>query len=344
MSQSESKQIRRISFAPFLAVVVCLFVAGPALAQPAPQIPAVIKYDVNARRGNVTFKKALEDSALLSDQATLQAFDAYVHSYLLARLIMEENVTQLPELRDSIKRRLKPGPKGAGHDRYNTIALDVLKKILAGRYAPVVSKHASIVRYNAVLMIGNLNQEEEVKRGPIVVSPARPYAPALDEMLRWVGNARVPDYMKAAVLRGLLRHAKANIVGTRAASTQTAMIALLGAKTPPAGRSAKVHAWMRRRAADVLGAMKSNGQNDAVFDALEAVLKGAGEPLLVRGTAAAALSQLPLSSVSGMTAPKVQELQALIQKTRDEANQAGAVAPVPKAPETSKTPVAFPAP
>ena len=329
MRRSKPIQTRRVHLGPFLAALVCLLPASTALAQPAPRIPAVVKHDANSKRGNLTFRKALADPAMLTDQANRQAFDAYVHSYLLSRLVMVENVTQLPELRDSIKRELKSGPKGTAHERYNVIALDVLTKILAGSYVPVVPKHAAIIRYNAVVMIGDLNQEEEVKRGPAVVARAVPYAPALDDMLKWVGNARVPDYMKAAVLRGLLRHAQAGIAGKRAAATQTEMLKLLNEKAPPAARSAKVHAWMRRRAADVLGAMKSAGSGNRVGMALLSVMRDDADPILVRGTAAAALSQV-------LTAEQLKTLQPEIKKVQDQANAVGTTVAAPKTPAAAK--------
>ena len=338
MSRSNAIQIRRIYIDPLLAAFVCLFLAGPALAQPEPKIPGVIKHDVTAKRGNLTFRKALADPAMLSTEADQVAFDAYIHSYLLSRLVMVENVKQLPELRDSIKRELKSGPKGAAHARYNFIALNVLKKILAGSYAPVVPQYTAIVRYNALAMIGDLNQEEEVKKGSTIVSRAVPYAPALGDMLKWVGNPNIKDYAKAAVLRGLLRHAEAGVPAAAVGSVQSAMLALFNEKAPPAERSPKVHAWMRRRAADVLGAMKSNGAGDLVAKTLVSVMRNAAEPLLVRGTAAAALGQLPLAQVNGLNAAQLQALKAQMKQILDQTKALGATAATPPATKPAPKP------
>ena len=316
----------RVQFCFFSAALVCLTAATEALAQQ----PALV-YDLGARRSAKEFHKALDDPTLLSDDAYRTAFENYVTKYSITRLIDPnvESTKQLPEIRDRIKGELWRGPTGAhppsgtSHDKFNELALKVAKQIALGDYKPVV-------RYNAVLLIGDLDKVQPTMRGRKIIKPGKPDPKALDLMLSWVGLSGAPEYVKAGLLRGIHRHARDGITGNQVGLTQTAMLKLLNEKMPPGKRTAKVHAWMRRRAADVLGAMKSAGNGNLVAKGLLNVMQDETEPILVRGTAAAALSQV-------VTAEQLKTFKAEIDQILAAAKAFGATAAATKAPAGKST-------
>ena len=329
MSQNPSNSImstRRVHIGISSAVLVYLAIAAGAFAQQPPLV-----YDgMTAKGGAQLFHKALDDPSLLSVKANQTAFDNYVTNYSITRLIdpKVESTKQLPEIRDRIKAELRRGPtgthllSGVSYDRFNELALQTAIRIALGNYKPVV-------RYNAVLLIGDLDKVQPTMRGRRVLKPGKPYVPALDLMLTWVGLAKAPEFIKAGMLRGIHRHARAGITGTRVGTTQAAMLALLNGKTPPGKRTAKVHAWMRRRAADVLGAMKSAGVGNKVANALTVVMRDDTEPMLVRGTAAEALGQV-------LSGAALNTLRPEIKKTIDQAKASGATAATPTRPVAAK--------
>lgn len=314
---------RRVPIGISSAVLVYLAVAAGAFAQqPAGAFP----YDEGAKRpGQLLFKKALENQTLPADDE-LKAMQDYIVKFSLPRLTLAANQKTLPEMRDLIKRDLDKASGGIGPavEEFNKQALKTLTGMLSPRY-----NHKPVVRYNAVILIGELDQVVR-KKGRMASRKAVPYAPALEDLTTWVGRASVPDYLKAAAMRGVLRHAEAGIRDPKAvASVQTAMLALLNGKTPPGKRTAKVHAWMRRRAADVLAAMKSVGVGNQVANALTGVMRDDTEPMRVRGTAAEALRQVLSGTALNTLLPE-------IKKTIDQAKASGATAATPTTPVAAK--------
>jgi hypothetical protein len=72
----------------------------------------------------------------------------------------------------------------------------------------------------------------------------------------------------------------------------TAMLAWLTTNPAPQGRTAEGHAWMQRRAIDILAAMHHPGDNNQVFAAIYARFADRNAPLSLRCTAAEALGKL----------------------------------------------------
>jgi hypothetical protein len=256
MCKTESNPImstRRIQFGLFSAVFLGLSLASGAFAQPAPApIPApTFPFDVRSKiPGNRFFANAVKNGELPKDDE-LTAMDAYIVSYSLPRLTLAENLTGLPEMRDRIRGEFSKAPNGTGPavERFNKLAMTTLSAMLHPRY-----QHKPVVRVNIVLLIGELDQVVGKKVG-VAPRKAVPYAPASLLLAKWTRLAAIDDYLKAAALRGVLRHARAGIPTANKAVVTAAMTALRAAPKP-ANRSANVHAWMQRRAGDVLAAMQ----------------------------------------------------------------------------------------
>jgi hypothetical protein len=90
------------------------------------------------------------------------------------------------------------------------------------------------------------------------------------------------------------------------ANTRTSVIAALlklaEMKTPPAGRSAAGHEWMRRRAIEALGFASVTTAQPQVVDAIDKVLRDSAEPLHLRCAAALALGRANVPAAHKMEA------------------------------------------
>jgi hypothetical protein len=156
------------------------------------------------------------------------------------------------------------------------------------------------VRYNAMLIISSLNDQEVVRTGSDKRVP-EPMQRALPIILAEFQRPENSDAVKVAALIGLSRHlewdphraAGSNPIPA-ALRTQIVneLVALVQAKDPPVGRDAEGHIWFRRRAAEALGFACYSKLELPVADAFDQILRDAGEPLALRCTVAAALGRL----------------------------------------------------
>lgn len=173
------------------------------------------------------------------------------------------------------------------------ITRQVNEAIVRGNFHPVA-------RYNAMLWLGTLNTSD-----PVMFGTPRPAVPMI-EMLRFMldelANPQQIDPVRVAALVGVGRHVRLDrhlpagsrrLVGN-AAETMivNAMLGLAEAKEPPEGRSSEAHAWMQRRAIEILGMLGSTGQGNRVVTVLEQTAGDDSLPIAVRCSAADALGQL----------------------------------------------------
>ena len=95
---------------------------------------------------------------------------------------------------------------GPVYDHLNTLTLEYMKKLIAGRYHPAVQA-------NAMLMIGELNA---VEQGPTTLPS--PLPAALEVLVAAVGNAKLPEDIRAVAMVGIRRHAALRIEDEEARS------------------------------------------------------------------------------------------------------------------------------
>ena len=222
-----------------------------------------------------------------------EVFDTYYQTYALARWSVPDNSPALYSYRKELRRDLKRANSGAVHDHLNTLALNFMSK-MAGECHPAA-------RYNAMLMIGELNGKEPSSSDPAVPLPA-----ALPVLVAAVEDAKQMDVAKVAALVGIRRHVK--LGGARdtdaARSVGDAAMAVIGAPRPT-GRSVGGHAWMNKLAAEVLGDLAAPGDNGEVATALVGMVADAAAPFIARCTAAEALGRLNYASAAGSDASKL---------------------------------------
>lgn len=223
-------------------------------------------------------------------------FDSYYtwFSFPLMTQTTPEALQELPVRRDRFFRtEVELATDAQAHGHLMDLTLGEMTLIVQDTFHPAV-------RYNAMLIIGSLNDQEVVKLGSDKRLP-EPMARALPVILAEFQRPENSDAIKVAALIGLSRHLEwdphRGASGTpipAALRTQIVneLLALVQAKDPPAGRDADGHLWFRRRAAEALGFACYAKVEPSVADALDKIVRDAAEPLAMRCTAATALGRL----------------------------------------------------
>jgi len=237
------------------------------------------------RRYRTRIHRMLQAQAFAAGEE--EDFDAYYKDYALARWAVAGNYTSLPEFRRDLRNDLFAGKSGPPYERLLNMALVFLTNISKSGYHPAV-------RFNAMLMLGELNVQENPpgSKAPIVPLPA-----ATKVLLDALKNSD-SDAVKVAVLLGLLRHAQQAAGGVGLADAQVRNVEALPAllelakSAPPAGRSRSGHGWMRAIAIDILAALRLTGPNGSVVTALVEIAGDKTAPMITRMAAARALGAL----------------------------------------------------
>lgn len=236
------------------------------------------KQKSNLAANDPEIKKILREREI-GDQA--QFFDDFFNNDFLP-LFASKNPKihdDLPKVRKLLKIYLTTGKSGPAHDRLNDLTLKKMIAIVKGDYD-------TAIKFNAVLIIGELNEVDEGTKG-------KPYAPAYRILKIAVDNPKLPDEVRIAGLIGLERFAiSGGIPAADKPAITKSMLALLKQETPPAGRTAEGHTWMRRSAAQILAGLGSPGADDAVVKQFEAIIADSQARPTLRCDVATFLGQL----------------------------------------------------
>lgn len=282
--------------------------AKPAAAKPAAEEPAdepVAKPAVSRHYEKLNVdgeqrKKKSAISAILRagkfEGGEQTAFDAYYTTYFFPLWSDPANFESItPEsragkdeakLRSDLRRELgvdfKTAKTGQVHQHLSALAVENLGKVAKGNYHPVS-------RFNAVLMIGDLNQAEPARTSD---SPV-PLAAALPVLLDAFKDPKQIDVVKIAALRGLIRHSSLGIADQQARDTSLlpAVLTLVTTRVSP-DRTADGQIWMRVLGIEVLANVRTVGPKGEVTKALTEVAAEPEGPLAVRCEAAKALGML----------------------------------------------------
>jgi len=287
---------------PLLAAAVIGFVTpalvvaqadGPTDADGYRILPPVQKFldsPSEEIRVKTHVKGVITGKNLLSDNQTM--FDAYYNRHFFPMMTRTDPkaLQELPEERFRfIRDHLEAATNPEVHEHVVDLALANLTPIVQNNFHP-------IVRYNALLIIGSINQTEAVRIGGAKATP-EPHIRALPVLYTEFTRAENPDLLKVAALIGLVRHMEWDafrttpIPAAQRAAVVKALQDLASQKQPPEGRTAEGHQWMRRRAIEALGYSNWSKADPAVVEVLNTVLTDKDEPLDVRATAATALGR-----------------------------------------------------
>ncbi len=235
-------------------------------------------------------------------------FDAWFESVVFAEMTQtdRESLLALPSLRerfflDYFERPAKVTPTEV-RDRLLKLTRDRMWAIADDNFHPAV-------RVNAMLIIGRLNYREGVSIGANK-SPPLPWS-VKDKALGDLMNAAYKDpdqieEVRIAAMVGLLRHAEMDgqrPVDRRNLKTEdrneiiTEMVKLLKSD-PPANRTPEGHAWMQRRAMDIIGGFRDRGPGNIGLNELERIMADESRPSSYRCTAASAYGRINYPSLA----------------------------------------------
>jgi hypothetical protein len=237
---------------------------------------------------------------------TQAEFDEYFRRHFFPKMTQVSNLGNLDDDRQAFFKtrfyQVANAPPAA-RDYLLKLTFQMMQTI-ATNYGGRLNFHP-YVRYNAMLIIGELN-EQETSGSFSARRPAVPYGPALDFLLNQLKDPNQIDLLRVAALDGVLRHAQITRIqhqlpgtGVSADSPQekTKVQRILSVvqpiaeeKDPPEGRSVAGHTWMRRRAIEVLMALRSGSEFLTLFDE---IIADQDAPLSLRCTAAEAIGKMP---------------------------------------------------
>jgi hypothetical protein len=224
------------------------------------------------------------------------ALDIWFKGNMLSSMTRPERIAELTNDRNSFNAYLNRATDKEAHDYVVNESLKFLENIATRKFHPAA-------RYNAMLMIGELNASEAVISTTSSSVPAEPLEAALPVMGRALSDSTQIDAVRVAALLGILRHVEreseretAMRVIARDPPLQTAiiklMIAIVDGSAPPGERSPEGQLWMNRRAVNILGALGDVGLDNIVVVKLESILTDESADMLYRCDAAVALGRI----------------------------------------------------
>lgn len=268
-----------------------------------------------ADQRNVVAQRGAKDQVIFgrsSFAANRALLDNWYRHYLFPSMAAEEGLGELYDKRDNLMKDLENASDPALHQYLLDVAYEEAARRATGNYHPYV-------RYNAMLIVGGLNQSEARMLGGLRY-PAVRFPRAFDFMVDELQRPDQADVVRIAAMLGVERHLRLvrqrpqdqPIPDGRRAEVAALMHGLVDEKAVPASRNVDGHTWLRRSAVDVLAALGAVGDNHAIFDSLVRIVGDAAEPLSLRCAAARALGDLVYTDVAGIDAvAAVRELAAL---------------------------------
>jgi hypothetical protein len=255
-----------------------MVVCGETLAQSYKTLP----FDRSAKNENrPTVGRILKGQIPLSGNEA--AFNSYFTN-VFAEMTQLELLGRLSSMRDGLLRDIRSTESPELLQQVNRRTLAAMHTLCTDNFHPAT-------RYNAALIIGWLDSRLSTGFGQSAEPPV-PYADALPVLLGFLGDANLPDAVKVGGLLGAMRHARYGLPAERRAEAISLLVAMLQEEQPPGERTEEGHTWIRRRAADVLGAIGDPGTQDEAFTALANSLTDRKTSLALRCSAANAMGQL----------------------------------------------------
>jgi hypothetical protein len=275
-SRSRFDVIRRL-----LPICLCaLLCAGGAVARGQQQYTELdVDMSLESQENAVT--ALIRGSSLNTTQQ--QQVNKFFTTYSFPRWTRLADGSELADYRrelvDDIRRS-----SGASRDYMLQITYNYFKSVSESSAA------CPPARYNAVLLIGELNQAE----GPTSTVLPTAYAPAAPFLHQTLQNENAPDFLRLAALIGLERHAYIGIENAQLRDSQVLplLLTIAQADTPTGNRADDIHHWFRWRAIRALGNAGTPGANDVYLKALGMMGKDAELAPTLRYEAIRALGRM----------------------------------------------------
>ncbi|MEW4565652.1 hypothetical protein AB1K70_24230 [Bremerella sp. JC770] len=211
--------------------------------------------------------------------------DAYLKSWT-----RKENWTQAGAKRQEFLRAYY-GPlysEPVSRAMVNEIMVEFMSEYIKPKYHPVL-------RYNAILILGDLRSRE---MDNINQTPEVPYAPATAILLSALEDPNQSDAVKIGAWIGLMEQCQlygvnlGAMAGAEKNKVMDLVVKTLSEKAPPKDRGADAHTWMRKRAIDIAQSIGNAGRDGGLAAALNTIILDESLPIDMRCNAIAAKGHL----------------------------------------------------
>jgi hypothetical protein len=298
-----------LQFRSILAGAFCLLVGAVAVgADPVGPAATVYKtlnppakWGSKKREDIADTKPILDNVKRIIGGGAFDGFEGSFEKYYALVLFpqwtqtTQENLNDLPKNRDNfIKYSLEASSK---NEAAHALLVDVTHRELS----KIVKDDAfhPAVRYNAILIIGFLNEKEPNRATGTRQTPV-PYVPALSTLLEELKKPGNNEAVRVGALLGISRHLEWDNFKEAATKMQAPvrkeiideLNSIVNTNVPPAGRSAEGQTWLRRRALEALGHANAVAVDPGFTSLLEKIIKEDTEPISLRCTAAEVMSHL----------------------------------------------------
>lgn len=297
-------------------VVVLACVGHSLLAQEEPQdkkkveaapvLEAVGNYKQDKPSENLRTKPADEGKVrsqvqkMLRGELALSGADADIFNnyynlfkFPMLTLADAESLRKLPEERAKFFREHLEDTKAIQpvHNHLADIALEYFLRVANENYHPAV-------RFNAMTIIGLLNDQEKVTTGAQKMNP-EPFTRALQPMVTAFEREDQLDLVRLAALTGIVRHIELDSfrlpndrIPEQLRNDVLALLTKLAQqKQPPPERTAGGHLWMRSKAIEGLGYSQFNKAVLPTVEVLDGLIGDEKEAISIRVAAAHALGR-----------------------------------------------------
>lgn len=220
-------------------------------------------------------------------EASEAKFDSYYKEYIFPQWTVAKNRADLPNLRKSLRNDFVLARDAGAFSRLLGLSLDNLTTLATS------SKYFPATRYNAAVMLGDLNARY-IQGG----STPEAYPKAIPILLKILNDESDVDAARFGALLGVVRHAKFNSDATSRPEMIDALIAQASQQEPPVDRSKAGHEWFRATAIEGLAAAKGD-EVKKVAPVLAKIINNSAEAESVRFAAAGAMGTLNLTADSG---------------------------------------------
>lgn len=224
-----------------------------------------------------------------------QVFESWYREYVFPAMASRQHLGEIYQHRKELANDLQRAADSETHQFLRELAYEEASQRVTGNYHPAV-------RFNAMLIIGNLNQVElkRAERLPPVRLPQ-----AFDFLLDELQKPDQLEVLQLGAMLGIERHLRLvrerpqdqPIPGAQKAEVVDLMQAMASETSPPDERTQEVHTWLRRRALEVLGTVGQVGEDREVFNLLVDLVSDPDEPTALRCTAARVMAGLDYTEV-----------------------------------------------
>jgi hypothetical protein len=271
----------------------------PSLAQASPKAPArtglAADYDPDLKAKRAEIISMLRDGKVPAGQEQA-AFDDFFKKFALLLLVLPENHSELPRVRIELQKLLAQAKPGPLRTKANQLTHDMMfMEIVLDRKDRQTIDDA--VKCNAMLVIGDLNEEEGVAA---TRTPAKPWPQALPSLLKIAKSddsvllkfVRSPEAIRVPALIGIQRQVEgssAASIGAKERGEITATMLKIISQKPETDKGSAAQDWLRWRAAQILAAL--GDPNPAIIKALADIVNDASASPRLRCKVAEALGE-----------------------------------------------------